>query len=204
MNGIKTIVFDLYNTLVEIKEPKHFFLTLYKNAKDGFGLDAASYVQLVMKNNLDKLKRVLPSEFDQLYKTYYPELEQELNSITVYSEVFEVLDALKKDYQIFLISNLASPYKEPVLNTDLNAYFDKMIFSCDFGYLKPEKEIFLEVENITDNKASQILMVGDSLKSDVLGAQHMGWNALKINRQVKVSAEYEISNLREIVERINS
>ena len=73
-----------------------------------------------------------------------------------------------------------------------------MIFSCDYGILKPNQEIFKEVERLTKNKANEILMVGDSFKSDIVGTHTMGWNYLKINRYVPLSKEYEIKDLSEI------
>ncbi|GAA0719938.1 hypothetical protein GCM10009430_19570 [Aquimarina litoralis] len=151
-----------------------------------------------MKNDIGNLKNMLPEDFSFLYSQNFSILEQELNSIHVYKETFGVLEDLKNDYRLFLISNLASPYKEPFFTNNLNQYFEKVIFSCDYGILKPNKEIFQEVEKITKNKASEILMIGDSLKSDIIGAKNMKWNYLKINRNTEISNKYEIKNLNEI------
>lgn len=136
MNNIKTIVFDLYNTLIEIKQSDNFFLKLFKNSQSGFGMDVSAYRQCVMKRKIDELKNILPPEFSTLYNKNLPKLKQELNSVIVYKEVHEVLENLKKDYKIFLISNLASPYKEPFFSNNLDKYFEKIIFSCDFGFFK--------------------------------------------------------------------
>ncbi|KXX66929.1 HAD family hydrolase [Flammeovirga sp. SJP92] len=202
MNNIKTIVFDLYNTLIEIKKSNHFFLKLFKSSQDGFGLDASSYLQLVMKNDLNKLRTLLPLEFSNLYDERLNDLTNELESVIIYTEVIDVLRDLKQNFRIFLISNLASPYKEPVFNNNLDHYFEKMIFSCDYGYLKPNDKIFKEIEKITNNEPSEILMIGDSFKSDIIGARNMKWNYLKINRTTPISKGYEIQDLREIKKHI--
>ncbi|WP_025743535.1 HAD family hydrolase [Aquimarina pacifica] len=202
MNNIKTIVFDLYNTLIEITESNQFFLELFKNSQNGFGMDVSGYLQCVMKNDLNELRTLLPYEFSILYDEKLPDLELELNSVIVYKEVYQILENLKKDYRIFLISNLASPYKEPFFSNNLDEYFEKMIFSCDFGFLKPDKEVFTEIEKLTENKPDEILMVGDSFKSDIVGAKNMKWNYLKINRHIPVAKEYEIKNLNEIKKHI--
>ncbi|MBW1295139.1 HAD family hydrolase [Aquimarina litoralis] len=198
MNNIKTIVFDLYNTLIEIQKSNHFFLQLFKSSKNGFGMDITTYSQCVMKNDLDTLKTTFPKEFSMLYTQNSLYLKQELNSVTVYKETIRVLEDLKKHYTLFLISNLASPYKQPFFSNNLHPYFEKVIFSCDFGFLKPNKEIFKEIEKVSGNKPSEILMVGDSLKSDILGAKNMKWNYLKINRQTSLLEKYEIKDLTEI------
>ncbi len=202
MKNIKTIVFDLYNTLIEIKESNHFFLRLFKISQNGFGMDVSTYLQLVMKNDLNELKAILPAEFCTLYNEKSADLEQELNSIIIYKEVFNVLEDLKKDFRIFLISNLASPYKEPAFYNNLDKYFEKMIFSSDYGFLKPDKKIFKEIEILTGNKPNEILMVGDSFKSDIVGAKNMEWNYLKINRYTPISKDYEIKDLNEIKKRL--
>lgn len=202
MNNIKTIVFDLYNTLIEIKKSNHFFLNLYRKSQDRFGMDASSYLQLVMKNDINTLKHILPNEFSYLYDETRDDLTNELESVIIYSEVIDVLQDLNQNFRVFLISNLASPYKEPVFSYNLDRYFEKMIFSCDYGYVKPDIEIFKEVETITNNKPSEILMIGDSFKSDIIGARKMKWNYLKINRAMPVSNDYEITDLREIKKHI--
>ncbi len=202
MNKIKTIVFDLYNTLIEIKKSNHFFLKLFKTSQDGFGMGSSSYLQLVMKNDVEELKSILPSEFSSLYNERISDLTKELDSIIVYPEVLDVLRDLKQDFRIFLISNLASPYKKPVFSNNLDQYFEKMIFSCDYRFLKPDNEIFKEIEKITEDKPNEILMIGDSLKSDIIGAKNMGWNYLKINRNAPISKDYEIKDLNEIKKQI--
>ncbi|CAL2083228.1 conserved protein of unknown function [Tenacibaculum sp. 190524A02b] len=198
MDNIKTVVFDLYNTLVEIKKTNRFFVKLFKTSQDGFGMNLSSYLQLIMKKDIEQLKNILPNEFSRLYDERLNDLMEELDSIVVYTEVIDVLQSLKDDFRIFMISNLASPYRKPVFSNNLDQYFEEMIFSCDVGFLKPNKEIFKEIEKITGNKPNEILMIGDSFKSDIIGAKNMGWNYLKINRNNIVLKDYEIKSLTEI------
>ncbi|WP_175578762.1 HAD family hydrolase [Tenacibaculum aiptasiae] len=202
MNTIKTMVFDLYNTLIEIKKPNHFFLKLFKISKNGFDIDFSSYLKLVMTKDINQLKSVLPIEFNQLYNKNIASLEEELNSVIVYEEVFDVLESLKQNFRIFLISNLASPYKHPFYEYNLDSYFEEMLFSCDIGYLKPDRFIFNEIEKLTNNTPNEILMIGDSFKSDILGAKKMNWNYLKVNRHSSSLKDYEITNLKEIEQHI--
>ncbi|WP_299681707.1 HAD family hydrolase [uncultured Dokdonia sp.] len=203
MNNIKIIVFDLYNTLIEIKESNNFFLKLFKTSKNGFGLNVIAYLELIMTREIDDVMTILPIEFKELYYKNEVDLEKELDSIVVYKEVFSVLEELKKDFQIFLISNLASPYKKPVFETNLYTYFDGLFFSCDYGALKPNERIFKEVEKFTGNTKNEIVMIGDSFKSDVIGAKNIGWKYLKINRREKLLKEYEISDLSQIKKQID-
>lgn len=198
MKEIKTIVFDLYGTLVEIKESKHFFMKLFKSSKDNFGVTISEYLQIVMKNDLENVTRLLTIEFEELYNKNSAELTQELKSVEVYNEVFKVLEELKKSYQIYLISNLAAPYKKPVYEIGLDKYFEKMIFSCEYGFIKPEKEIFKLVEEFSGSAPNEILMIGDSFQSDVTGAKNMNWKFLHLVRQSDVNNNYEIKGLNEL------
>lgn len=198
----KIIVFDLYNTLVETVRNEHFFLQLYKMSDNGFGLNLLDYTHLVMKNDIQKLLTILPNDFKLLYDANKHNLEKEIASVQLFEETLPVLKELKKRYPIYLISNLASPYKKPLYNLEIDSYFTKTIFSSDCGLLKPEKEIFRIVEAETGCSKTEIVMIGDSQKSDIVGAKALGWNYLKVNRKRKELKEYEIASLLEIKERV--
>lgn len=47
-------------------------------------------------------------------------------------------------------------------------------------------------------------MVGDSFKSDIVGAKNMKWNYLKINRYTSISNKYEIKDLNGIRKHITT
>ncbi|MEH0154457.1 HAD family hydrolase [Limibacter armeniacum] len=203
MNKVNTIVFDLYNTLIKIKEPRHFFLNLFNKSENGFDLDLASYTRLLMTKDLREVVESLPSEFEELYNRYLIDLEDELKSVVVFDEVPFVLNELRPEFQLCLISNLASPYKKPFFDNGLEQYFDKVIFSSDYGFLKPERTIFKKLEDLTGNKADEVLMVGDSLKSDVEGAKKMGWHYLRVKRTGIVENRSEIKDLSAVIKHIS-
>lgn len=199
----KIIVFDLYNTLVEITKNTHHFLKLYKLSSNGFGIDLLDYTQLIMKNDITHVLNTLPHEFKAIFEANKNALADEIASVQLYEETISMLEELKKDYPIYLISNLASPYKEAVYHLGIDHYFTKMIFSCDSGYLKPQKEIFRLVEEDVKSGA-EIIMIGDSQKSDIEGAKQMGWSYLKVSRKAKELKELEIRSLLEIKPKLNA
>ncbi|WP_299833856.1 HAD family hydrolase [uncultured Tenacibaculum sp.] len=198
MKNIKVIVFDLYNTLVEIRNNNKFFLQLYKESLNGFNIDISLYLELVMTKNESELFEVLPDEFSELFRKYEHVLNEEVNSIFVYDEVLNSLQELQKKYRLFLISNLVFPYKKPVYNLDLNSYFETMIFSCDFGHMKPDEKIFREIEKRTKVESEEVLMIGDSLKSDIKGAEKMGWKSIQIDRKTNSNNLKAIKDLKEL------
>lgn len=200
----EVIVFDLYNTLVKIEKNKHFFHFLYRISNQGFDLSTKAYKDLLLTKPLHEVIDLLPKDFESLLDTCKDKLEEELNSIFLFKNVKFVLEQLAQDYRVFLISNLASPYKKPFFDLGLDKYFENYIFSCDVGLVKPQKEIFQIIENNSGQKGSQILMIGDSEKSDIAGAKSMNWNYLKVCRNQSIKSNYEINDLSEIFSFVES
>ena len=161
-----------------------------------------SKLDIYCRNHQDIFSNIVHIGNNHLYNKNLASLEEELNSVIVYEEVFDVLKSLKQNFRIFLILNLASPYKRPFYEYNLDPYFDEILFSCDAGYLKPDYFIFNEIEKLTNNTSNEILMIGDSFKSDILGAKKMNWNYLKVNRHSSNLKDYEIANLKEIEQHI--
>ena len=96
MENIKVIVFDLYNTLVEIKDNRNFFLDLYKSSLNGFNVDIQTYFTYVLIMKKKDLFSEMPEEFSRLYKVKQENLISELESVVVYKEVNSVLEKLNK------------------------------------------------------------------------------------------------------------
>jgi putative hydrolase of the HAD superfamily len=122
----------------------------------------------------------------------------------VYEDTFEVLDKLKDDYQLILITN-GSPdlqHTKLKLTPELIPYFHHIVISGDFGKGKPDPSIFEHVlERLTLQK-EDVIMVGDNLMTDILGANRAGIQSVWINRHQKdrneVIPTYEIQNLVEL------
>lgn len=203
MNAVTCIVFDLYNTLVEIKTPKHFFLKIYNRSKTKFGLHVKDYTHLVMTQELSSIETQLGEEFKQHYTELEHLLSEELESIALFPETVEVLANLKKDYTICLLSNLAEPYAQSLKALDLFPYFDYTFFSFKEGMVKPDLNLYHNVTEKIGAPPANILMVGDSFKSDFKGAQTAGWQALQINRKTNLSHPLQINNLAQVLKELN-
>jgi len=203
LNSITHIVFDLYNTLVEIKAPKQFFLKIYNRSKTKFGLSLKEYMQLIMTQELSSIETQLGEEFSQLYTELEHLLSEELESTTLFTETEEVLACLKKDYTICLLSNLAEPYAQPVKTLNLLSYFDYTFFSFKEGMVKPDPNLYLNATERIGALPTNILMVGDSYKSDFKGAQSVGWQAVQINRKTNLNHPFQINNLAQVLKELN-
>jgi putative hydrolase of the HAD superfamily len=122
----------------------------------------------------------------------------------VYTETFEVLDKLKDHYQLILITNGSHDLQHTKLSLtpELIPYFDHIVISGDFGKGKPDPSIFEHALSRVSYQKEEVLMVGDNLMTDILGANRAGIKSVWINRYQKERNEiiptYEIQHLEEL------
>jgi putative hydrolase of the HAD superfamily len=122
----------------------------------------------------------------------------------VYEDTFEILDKLKGNYHLILITN-GSPdlqHTKLTLTPELIPYFDQIVISGDFGKGKPDPSIFEHALERLSLQKEDVIMVGDNLMTDILGANRAGIKSVWINRHQKdrdeVIPTYEIQNLGEL------
>lgn len=134
-------------------------------------------------------------------------IENRKASPFIYEETFQVLDALKNDYKLVLITNGSPSLQQTKLTItpELVPYFDEIIISGDFGVGKPDATIFEHVLKLCDIKPEEALMVGDNRMTDILGANRTGIPSVWINRENEEPIEdvvptYEIRSLTELNE----
>jgi putative hydrolase of the HAD superfamily len=122
----------------------------------------------------------------------------------VYEETYRVLENLKGNYQLLLLTNGSPDLQNTKLaiTPEIAPYFNHIVISGAFGRGKPDPSIFeyaLEVMNVSIDEA---IMVGDNLMTDILGASRVGIKSVWINRHDKerneVIPDYEIKELEEL------
>lgn len=90
-----------------------------------------------------------------------------------------------------------------IRKSNISKYLDDIIISEEVKVAKPDAKIFeLALNNVDYTNKSNLLMVGDSLTSDIQGGINFGidtcwFNPNKINK-TKIKPTYEISNLVEL------
>lgn len=120
----------------------------------------------------------------------------------IYEETFEVLDKLKGNYQLILLTN-GSPSLQQIkltISPQIPGYFDHIVVSGAFGKGKPDASLFKHVLDLSGIQPDEALMVGDNLMTDILGSSRLGMKNIWINRENKASSDevkptYEIDNL---------
>jgi HAD superfamily hydrolase (TIGR01549 family) len=120
-----------------------------------------------------------------------------------YSETEEALKELSQEYKLYIVSNTDCFAADKVLKKyGLDQYFNRVFWSYDVGLIKTNPQMFKQVLQELELSPEEVVMVGDSIESDMLPAQNAGIKTLLIDR--KNSREYpnKIASLTEIKSKI--
>ncbi|MEM6805295.1 MAG: HAD family hydrolase [Bacteroidota bacterium] len=188
---MKSIIFDFYGTLAEIKRKTNPYKKLL--TQEGKG---STWFMTRDFDSIQAVKKALNIQPDKM-NGLEAEIYAELASVQLFEEVEGVLDKLSKNRELYLLSNLASPYKKPFNRLKLNRWISQAFFSCEIGLLKPSAEAFTFVLHQINKKPGEVVMIGDSYRSDIIGARNLGIEAIWLRRTSKKNAAY-ITSLKEV------
>lgn len=94
-------------------------------------------------------------------------------------EVIALLPLLKKNYKLYLISNTNSIHKKYGFgNYVFLNLFDKLILSHEVKFIKPEKEIYIQVEKASGFPSEEHVFIDDILEY-VEAAKSLGWDGIQ-------------------------
>ncbi|MDQ0221182.1 FMN phosphatase YigB (HAD superfamily) [Peribacillus cavernae] len=80
------------------------------------------------------------------------------------------------------------------ITSELVPYFDQIVISGAFGRGKPDPSIFEHALSLMYLKKDEVIMVGDNLMTDILGANRAGILSVWINRHNKVREKVVSAN----------
>jgi 2-haloacid dehalogenase len=115
----------------------------------------------------------------------------------------ETLKTLHGKYTICVATNAVSSIQRPRMQT-LSAWVDRLYISEEMSFIKPMPPFFSYILKDLGVDKSECLMVGDSLSSDVAGANASGMDSCWLNRKRRVNDSgieptYEIHSLQELL-----
>ncbi len=119
----------------------------------------------------------------------------------------ELLKTLHQKIPLIIVTNGIGVVQHKRLeNSGLKPFIDLMIVSEECGYSKPDKRIFhhtLERLKISID-SSRILMIGDKLETDILGANNFGidscwFNPDQMTNTTDINPTYEIKHITEVL-----
>jgi putative hydrolase of the HAD superfamily len=127
-------------------------------------------------------------------------LKRRFEDVQLFDDVLPTLDAFRGLYVLGLLSN-GNSYPE---RCGLEGRFDFVVFSQDYGVEKPDPRLFEVAVEQAGCSGQELLHVGDSLQSDVAGANRAGVRSVWLNRDGKrndseFQVDFEIASLAELV-----
>ncbi len=228
LEKIKVVFFDADNTLIDHKEcERQALLSVFQ----GIGIAYKDEYQKIFRPLDRKLwdsvaqgtcpvsRKEIPEYrfkvlFEQIgiaYRDYSRanELFKEglADSSALMEQAEEIVRYLhEKNYGIYVVTNGKINLQRPrVMNSKIAEYIDDIIVSEEAGADKPNPKIFEILLERAGLKSEQVLMVGDSLDKDVLGARNAGIRAVWFNQDglkndTEIVPEYEIDSLMKLKE----
>ena len=122
------------------------------------------------------------------------EYKEELSHRNDYIEgARKAMKELYEHYHIAIITNgVKTTQISRISSTDLNNYFEELFISEEIGFEKPSVNYFEYVlDHIEEKDKTKILVIGDSISSDIKGAYNANLDAVWISKEIK-KAEYPI------------
>ena len=123
----------------------------------------------------------------------------------LYDDSVDLVESLNPSYTLSIITNgLKSVQENRIRKSTIAPYFDDIVISEEIAISKPNPKIFGHaLKNINHTDKSKVLMVGDSLTSDIQGGINFGidtcwYNPSKMKNKTNIRPTYEISNFNEL------
>jgi len=196
---IKAVIFDLYNTLIYTSKPARSYqklIEVMQLSKDES--KAAFRFAMCQETSLETFVANYRPSINIDLDPYKSAIREELSATVFYPEAENVLAALqKKRIVLGIISNVASPFKKAYCNLNIQRFIprDNVIFSCEVGLKKRDPEIYIKGLEAIAVFCQNTLMVGDSLKNDVLAPMELGLRSVLLDRDNKYTYPDRIRSL---------
>jgi len=207
---VKAIMFDFWGTLVE----NGVFPSPVRQAKNILRIDRLPFPLFILEFE----RSLMTKRFDDLYQAFEnvskqfelrPDTQRQDALVGMWNknkllakpfpDTIEMLEKLKKSHKLILVANTDSFSVEAVLDKyGLKKYFDSIYLSCDMGMLKSNAKMFETILEKEGLKGEDAIMVGDSIESDLFGAEKAGLKGILLDRNNKRSHPNRITTLAEL------
>ncbi|QQQ00164.1 HAD family hydrolase [Lysobacter enzymogenes] len=200
--AIRAVVFDVFGTLVYMRERRRPFRRLVglleARGRHGQAGDAARIMSRDV--GLAGAAALLGAELGaQELASLERDLQAELASVRLFDDTAATLQALRaRGLRLGLCSNLAAPYAPPVralLPFELDAY----AWSFEVGAVKPDPAIYAHVCERLGCAPAEVLMIGDTRADDWLGPRDFGMHSRWLRREGGDAREETIAGLAQVL-----
>lgn len=205
--GIEGLIFDLYNTLIEIRtdedsvetyEPVSKWL-IYQGVRVSPDDLMSEYKRLVKEDLESRWEKHPEVRVEQVFRKICRnhavwEFDESrlgaeaarafragsLRKMQLFPQTSRLLKELE-GYPRVVVSNGQRVFSELEMRyLGLYDQFQHVIFSSDFGHKKPDPRIFLEVSKLLGLDPEKIMCIGDNFENDIVPAAKLGMRAMHI------------------------
>ncbi|MBQ8885335.1 MAG: HAD family hydrolase [Clostridia bacterium] len=233
MKKYKYLIFDADHTLIDYKaDEKAAFARLFAAAgltADERALERCHYLSEKTWTEVglyDVTSEYIRREYHNLYKSHvvllftrifaeYPmpytaeeageRFLKELEGVAKPIDgAIETLEALSKRYILLIATNGLNAIQTGRLK-ELRGFFHRVFISEALQTIKPHADFFERIKKELSAETDELLMIGDSLTSDIAGAMGAGIDCCWYNPTEKpndsgLCPDFEIKNLRELID----
>lgn len=208
----KAIIFDLWGTIIEtgvVPSPSRqvkYFLRVQQSFPDfivafehSFMTKKFNSLQEAFENVVKDFNLKIP---DFVYEKLVGTWNKNAILSKIYPETLEVLQELKnRGYKLYLLSN-TDQFSFEQINTkfQLNELFDKVYPSFETGLLKANIEAYKQILKENDLNAEDVIMIGDSVDSDIKSAERAGIKGILVDRNDTREADEKVTSLSQLLD----
>ena len=191
--GIKVILFDMDNTLID---RQRIFREMLTERIGGYHSNVSAEEleeivnQIVEWDNCGNQSRIVT--FQQYVDTYQVDTTaKELNDywdknsgkfLHVFEDAAETIEYLHQNYRLGIVSNgNAESQRRKIAGLPFIDLFEYSIVSGEIGIHKPDKGIFLKVCEDMGVLPEECIFVGDNYRCDIEGALQVGMKPIWIS-----------------------
>ena len=140
-----------------------------------------------------------PEGFEQLYRANLSDEHQLMDG------AIDILEYCSARYPLYIVTNgIAATQHKRIDDSGIEKYFQKIYISEEIGYSKPDKGYFDYCMNDAGlTNPDEILIIGDSLTSDMQGGLNAGLRTCWMNpygAETDLKFDYMIRHLSELKE----
>ncbi len=230
ISNIKNIIFDFDNTLhdyrytskialetvffeinkiynIDLEELRIEYSKILNKVDEHAFLDGRTSHEYRRERFDELLSNFDRSSNDRNLEKFLVIYENELkNNLLPCTELHETLEQLKKTKRLYLASE--GPQDAQIRTMEwlgINSFFDAVFTSNSTGKRKLNGELFSYILKVTNSRCEETLVVGDSYKSDIIGAKKAGLRAIFVNSSPLENqnlADVQINELKDILQNI--
>ncbi len=201
MNEIKTVLFDVYGTLIDIQTDEHrddIFETIsrfleyrrvfvspselkelyFSEINRQFAASRQKYPEIDVVAAFERVLRRSGGSSDRYLALMVTQLYRCLSRqrIGLFRDTFWTLTEFRKRYRLAVVSDAQRAFCRPELRAlHIEGFFDTLVISSDYGFRKPDPRLFHIALAAVDSRPEESVYIGNRYETDFLGARAAGF-----------------------------